>query len=111
MRKLSLIRMKGIDKMLVGTLQIKLHAPYVHSLKEKRMIVKSIMGKVKNKFNVAVSEIAEQDIHQIIVIGIACIADHTGNCDSILDHVISFIEENSEAQMLEVIRDIMSTEE
>lgn len=97
--------------MLVGTLQIKLHAPFVHSLKEKRMIVKSIMGKVKNKFNVAVSEVAEQDIHQIIVIGIACIADSTGNCDSILDHVINFVEENAEAEVLEVIRDVISTEE
>ncbi len=96
--------------MLVGTLQIKLHAPYVHSLKEKRMIVKSIMGKVKNKFNVAVAEVDEQDIHQMIVIGIACIAHSMGNCDSILDQVISFVEDNTEAQILEVIRDVIGTE-
>lgn len=97
--------------MLVGTLKIKLHAPFVHSLKEKRMIVKSIMGKVKNKFNVTVAEIGEQDIHQIIVIGIATIADGMANCDSILDHVINFVEENAEAEILEITRDVIITAE
>lgn len=92
--------------MLVGTLQIKCYAPYVHSLKEKRMIVKSITGKVKNKFNVSVGEVGQQDTHQTIMIGIAAIAESTGQCDSILDHVIDFVEDNCEAEMIEVVREI-----
>lgn len=95
--------------MLVGTLEVKMHAPFVHSLKEKRMVVKSIMGKVKNKSNVSVAEIGEQDTHQIIVIGIAAIGDHTGQCDSMLDHIIDFIEENTQAEVMDIIRDIMHT--
>ena len=92
--------------MLVGILKIKLHAPYVHSLKEKRMIVKSIMGKLRTKFNVSVCEIAEQDIHQTIVIGIAMIAAHTANCDSTMDHILDFIEENCEAEIVDITREI-----
>lgn len=92
--------------MLVGTLQIKCYAPYVHSLKEKRMIVKSITGKVKNKFNVSVGEVGQQDTHQTIMIGVATIAESTGQCDSILDHIIDFVEDNCEAEMMEVVREI-----
>ena len=53
--------------MLILSLKIKLHAPWVHSLKEKRMVVKSLLSKMRNKFNVAVAEVGEQDIHQTIV--------------------------------------------
>ncbi len=92
--------------MLVGTLQIKCYAPYVHSLKEKRMIVKSITGKLKNKFNISVAEVGQQDTQQTIIIGVATIADSTSQCDSILDHIIDFVEDNCEAEMTEVIREI-----
>ena len=92
--------------MLVGTLQIKCYAPYVHSLKEKRMIVKSISGRLKSRFNISVGEVGQQDIHQTIIIGIATIADSTAQCDNILDHIIDFVEENCEAEMTEVIREI-----
>lgn len=92
--------------MLVGTLQIKCYAPYVHSLKEKRMIVKSINSKLKNKFNVSVSEVGQQDTHQTIIIGIATIVESTAQCDSILDRILDFIEDHCEAEVIEVIREI-----
>ena len=59
--------------MVVGTVRIKIYAPWVHSLKEKRMVVKSLCAKVKNKFNVSIAEVEDQDLHQSIVLGIACI--------------------------------------
>ena len=92
--------------MLVGTLQIKCYAPYVHSLKEKRMIVKSICGKLRNKFNISMGEIGQQDTHQTIIIGIALIADSNAQCDSMMDHILDFIEDNCEAEMTEIIREI-----
>ena len=63
--------------MMILSLKIKLHAPWVHSLKEKRMVVKSLLSKMRNKFNVAVAEVGEQDIHQTIVIGVAAIVPHS----------------------------------
>ena len=51
--------------MRVLNLKITLRASWVHSLKEKRMVVKSIVQRLKNKFNVSVGEVHEQDIHQI----------------------------------------------
>ena len=57
--------------MKIATITFKLRAPWVHSLKEKRMIVNSLVAKLQNMFHASVAEIDEQDTHQIIVIGVA----------------------------------------
>ena len=62
--------------MIIAAMTFRLHAPWVHSLKEKRMIVKSIIAQLQNRFHVSAAEIDEQDTHQIIVIGIAAIVPH-----------------------------------
>lgn len=92
--------------MIIGTLELKLHAPWVSSLKEKRMVVKSIIAKTKNKFNVSIAEVDEQDTHQTIILGIACVAGTVSQSDSILDHVINFIEGSSEAEIVNIEREI-----
>jgi uncharacterized protein YlxP (DUF503 family) len=92
--------------MIIGTVTIKLYAPWVHSLKEKRMVVKSITTKVQNKFNVSIAEVAEQDIHQTIVIGTACVAGTVALADSIINKVVDFIESNTEAEIMEIQREI-----
>ena len=84
----------------------RLHAPWVHSLKEKRMIVKSLIAKLQNKFHVSAAEIDEQEIHQIIVIGIAAIVPHNAMADSLLDEISLFVEENTEAEILDEMREI-----
>jgi len=92
--------------MIIGALEIKLYAPWVHSLKEKRMIVKSLTAKVRNKFNVSVAETGDQDLHQSIVLGVACVAANTALADSVMDHVISFIEGSTDAEITSVQREI-----
>ena len=95
-----------MSNMEIATMTFRLHAPWVHSLKEKRMIVKSIIAKIQNKFHVSVSEIDEQDIHQIIVIGVAAIVPHNAMADSLMDEILSFVEENTEAEILDEMREI-----
>jgi len=92
--------------MKIAAMTFRLHAPWVHSLKEKRMIVKSLVAKLQNRFHVSVSEIDEQDIHQIIVIGVAAIVPHNALADSLMDEISLFIESNTEAEILEEIREI-----
>lgn len=94
--------------MIIGILKIKLYAPWVHSLKEKRMIVKSIIMKTRNKFNVSVAEVEEQDLHQIAVLGIVGIAADHAQTDSILDHVLNFIESNTEGEIIDIDREIFT---
>lgn len=92
--------------MIIGTAEIKLYAPWVYSLKEKRMIVKSLIAKTRNKFNVSIAEIAEQDTHQTIVLGLACVAGSVSHSDSIIDNVISLIESSTEAEITDIVREI-----
>ena len=92
--------------MRIAAMTFRLHAPWVHSLKEKRMIVKSLIAKLQNKFHVSAAEIDEQDIHQIIVIGIAAIVPHNAMADSLMDEVSLFVEENTEAEILDEKREI-----
>lgn len=92
--------------MNIATITFRLHAPWVHSLKEKRMIVKSIVAKLQNKFHVSAAEIDEQDIHQIIVIGVAFIVPNNALADSIMDEISQFVEENTEAEILDEMREM-----
>ena len=92
--------------MIIATITFKLHAPWVHSLKEKRMIVKSILAKLENRFHVSAAEIDEQDTHQIIVIGVAAIVPHNAQADSLMESISRFVEENCEAEIIDEEREI-----
>lgn len=92
--------MDDLNSLHVAAMTFRLHAPWVHSLKEKRMIVKSLVAKLQNKFHVSAAEIAEQDIHQIVVIGVAAIVPDSAAADSLMESVSHFIEENTDAEII-----------
>ena len=73
----------------------------MHSLKEKRMIVKSLIAKLQNKYHVSAAEIDEQDVHHIIVIGVAAIVPHNAQADSLMEDISRFVEENTEAEVVD----------
>jgi uncharacterized protein YlxP (DUF503 family) len=83
-------------------MKVTLRASWIHSLKEKRMIVKSILQRLKNKFNISVSEVDQQDVHKIIVIGIAGICANTAQSDSIMENILGFIESNTDAELIDI---------
>ena len=92
--------------MNIAAMTFRLHAPWVHSLKEKRMIVKSLIAQLQNRFHVSAAEIDEQDTHPIIVIGIAAVVPHNAMADSLMDEISVFVEENTEAEILDELREI-----
>ncbi|MCR5369230.1 MAG: DUF503 domain-containing protein [Clostridium sp.] len=92
--------------MRIAAITFRLHAPWVHSLKEKRMIVKSLTAKLQNKFHVSAAEVDEQDTHQIIVIGTAAIVPHNAVADSLMEDISRFVEESTEAEILEEMREV-----
>jgi uncharacterized protein YlxP (DUF503 family) len=93
------------DYMNILFMKVTLRASWVHSLKEKRMVVKSILQKLKNKFNISVSEVENQDNHNIIVIGIAAICANSAQVDSTMEHIITFIECNTDAEITNIQRE------
>ncbi len=92
--------------MMIAAMTFRLHAPWVHSLKEKRMIVKSLVAQMQNKFHVSAAEIDEQDVHQIIVIGVAVVVPHNALADSLMDKISQSVETVTDAEILEETREI-----
>lgn len=90
--------------MRILVMKITLRASWVHSLKEKRMVVKSIVQRLKNNFNISVAEVEEQDIHQTAVIGIAAVCGSSAQADSTMEHIITFVEDNTDAEIIDIER-------
>ena len=94
--------------MTILAIKIDLRAPYVHSLKEKRMIVKSIIAKLQNKFNISIREVENQDLHQLISIGIVKLDLNRKDSDKSQEKIIDFIEDNCEAEIINIESEIIN---
>ena len=93
--------------MIIGTCKIYLRAPWVNTLKEKRSVVKRIVERVKNKFNVSIAEIEDNDVRKSIVIGFACVSNSEAHANSTIDNVVNFVELISEADIEDVVIEIL----
>jgi uncharacterized protein len=78
--------------MHVGVARVALHLAENSSLKGKRMVVKSIAQRVRNRFNVAVAEVDTQDAWQVATLGIACVSDDRRHANEVLSKVLEYIE-------------------
>jgi hypothetical protein len=78
--------------MNVGALRVRLRLPENHSLKGKRQVLRSITSQVKNKFNVSIAEIDDQDLWQAVTLGVTCVSNDGRHANEILSHVMNFIE-------------------
>jgi uncharacterized protein YlxP (DUF503 family) len=85
---------------IVAVALFEIHIPYAQSLKEKRMVVRSLRDKLRGRFDVAANEVALQDLHQRARIAISFIVDSTASADAILDRLRSFVESNADATLV-----------
>lgn len=72
------------------------------SLKDKRSVVKSIIQKIRNKYNVSVSEIGDNDIINKAIIGIGIVGNSYNLCNNILNSVIHDIENQYEIEINDI---------
>jgi len=78
--------------MHVATCVIKLDLPGVASLKEKRSIVKSMLARLSNQFNVATAEIDCKDLWQTAVIALVTVGNDPAYLHGLLEKSVSWIE-------------------
>jgi uncharacterized protein YlxP (DUF503 family) len=78
--------------MVVGVCQITLHLPECHSLKEKRQVIKSLMARIRNQFEVAIAEVADNDRWQVAQLGVSCVSNDGQRAQEQLAQVQHFIE-------------------
>jgi hypothetical protein len=87
--------------MTVGIARITLFVPESHSLKEKRMVLRRVKDRVRNKFNVAIAEVDEHDVWQSGVVGLALVGNDRRFVESALDEVVRFVRELAETTNVE----------
>ena len=75
-----------------------------YSLKDKRSVIKSIIKRSQNKFNVSISEVAAHDTLNQGVLGIAVVSNNRKLSQQILDQVIQEIEDNGEVEIHSIER-------
>ncbi len=93
----------------VGVARVTLSIAENRSLKGKRMVVKSVVERVRNRFNVAVAEVETQDVHTLATLGIACISGDSRHANEMLDKVIDFIEaERLDAEVRDVEMELIA---
>ena len=80
--------------MHVGACQMRLHLPESHSLKDKRQVVKSVLARVRERFEVAAAEVDDQDVWQVATLGLAYASGDAGHAEDVLNHAARYIEES-----------------
>lgn len=91
--------------MTVQCATIKLYAPWVSSLKDKRSLVKGLLARLHFKFNISAAEVEEHDTHRTAVIAIACVDADAVHAAGIIDGAIKYVESASEAQIVDIYRE------
>ncbi len=93
--------------MIIGTCKVYLAAEWVYSLKDKRSVVKSLTERMKHKFNISVAEIEKQDVLRSIVIGFACVTNSSRHADEMIQNVLTYVENNTDAVVEDVVIEIL----
>jgi uncharacterized protein YlxP (DUF503 family) len=94
--------------MQVGVMTAQMYMQGIGSLKEKRHIVKSVIGRLRSRFNVSVSEVERQDSKTSAVLGIAVVSNERAFVDQQLDAVLNFMRNDGRFYLGEVEREIFS---
>ena len=91
--------------MYVLSAKLTFHIPGAGSLKDKRQVRRSLIEKAKQRFNVSISEVDLQDVHQKLVIGIAVVSSEATHAENSLDEIIRFLENNPNAELTEIVKE------
>jgi uncharacterized protein YlxP (DUF503 family) len=88
--------------MTVGACRITLRLPENDSLKGKRQLVKSVASRVRNKYNVSIAEVGDNESWQIVSLGVSCVSNSVRHADEMLTKVVKFIAGSRlEAELLD----------
>jgi len=80
----------------VGIARLTFYLPDSHSLKEKRMVLRRVKDRTRQKFNVAIAEVEDNDVWQRAVVGLAVVGNERRFVESALDEVIRFVRGEAE---------------
>lgn len=87
--------------MVVGIARVVLGIPGAQSLKDKRSVVRRVIDRVRAKFNAAVAEVGDNDVHRRAVIGVSVVSNDRRHVNEMLDTILAFVSTASEALVID----------
>lgn len=93
--------------MVIGSAVYTLAIDQAHSLKEKRHVLSSLKQKLRNKFNIAVSEVGYNDIWNRSVLAVVTVSSARVHVDEVLSKVTEFVDSFGDAVLLEIEQEIL----
>lgn len=86
--------------MFTGSLALDLLLGDIHSLKDKRSVVRPIVAALRRKYDVSVAETGHLDLHRRALIGVAVVAPDAGHCRDVLDSCERLVAGRPEVEVL-----------
>jgi len=94
--------------MTVGLCTVSLRLPENHSLKGKRQVLKSLIARLHNRFNVSAAEVGNHDSWQMAILGVSCVSTDERHANQVLASVIAFIRsERLDAEIVDVETEVL----
>ena len=90
----------------IGNITFRLHE--CRSLKSKRKVVKSIVGQVRNKFNVSIAEVGSNDVYQRSEVGFALVGNNRQVLNSKMDKLLNMVESLGLAEIIDTDLEIIN---
>lgn len=97
--------------MLVGLLTITIHLKGIDSLKAKRKIVKSVIERLRSRFNVSAAETAAQDSKQLAIAGVAVVSNDGSHVNEQLDKIVNFIVNDGRFYVARIHREMFTSDD
>lgn len=94
--------------MYIGIARCDFLVPRSTSLKDKRQVVRAMVGGMRSKFNVAVAEVDHQDLRQRGALGIACVSESSFHAKKVLHEVERFVRGFHEIEVLDVYVEVVT---
>jgi uncharacterized protein YlxP (DUF503 family) len=95
--------------MIVGVLKVELELTDIGSLKDKRSVVKPLVLKVMNKFDVHAAEVEQQDVHDAATLGVVMCGNDQRHVNEVLSKVADWLENHQfEAHVADVEMEFMT---
>ncbi|MCF7855918.1 MAG: DUF503 domain-containing protein [Candidatus Pacebacteria bacterium] len=93
--------------MIIGILTVDIEIPSAYSLKDKRRVLNRIRSRVRQKFNVAISEISQQNIWNYACLAAVTVSSHQQHANRVLSKVLELIELLPDCEVADVTMEFL----
>jgi uncharacterized protein YlxP (DUF503 family) len=97
--------------MFVGALELDVLLGDVHSLKQKRAVVRPVLAELRRRFEVAVAEAGHLDLHRRALLGVSCVAADSRHVTEVLDRCERLVAARPELELLSARRRLLGPED